>query len=285
MKMEDRAPARAEDDLLAHQARKWIKDIVITVPDDKGGFIRGANGTGVLLKVGEAYFLSTAKHIFDHAVGDIELVAEEGRSPIRLPLEVMHTHNTLDLAIIELSPSQASSESFAGRDNIVDNWDASSERPLLVSGYPDATHFQDRPDRMVSVPTHTMMTLVPPSDWPSVQIYPALDKERDILIERTEETYNEFYGPGGDYSSVEGRLCSAVKPGGLSGGAVSIPDFASKGDAGIKVPNLQLVGIEVAFRKKEGVLRALRIGLVLDLIEERCPHLAPELNEIRARRF
>ena len=248
------------------------------------GKLDGASA--VKLKVGGRYFLATAGHFLKD--GQVpQIVRRRGEEPIATFANIWWNCRGADVGVLELFPADSRNlGDFLGKDCLLPRFRRRGKVGVLVSGFPCAYYLKEGPSTFWSVGKTFIGQLLPTStwsrQWPDSDIGPP-NKKKDMLVQYPKETGGQILDRHLNRHSAEGMVQANVHPKGLSGAGIWAPLFVLTRRSQVRFPHAQLIGIQVAFHDRLGILRAGKIGLWLDLIGQKCPELRVSIRRIKAR--
>lgn len=231
-------------------------------------------GSGVLIKLGNSYFIATAAHVIkqNHS---ITLVPEYGKSPIQ-HFKSFGICEDNDIGFIEIYSEdiyKLSEQIFTALNRISFKMDLSSEFGVFVIGYPSECHTHRNLSHVSEHIFHanTFETVIIPShNWPSFD---------DIILEKPMNMNTDLYM---DYDPINGIVVldtvgsnmhttnlpnlSPPNPEGMSGGGIWSCSCKILKNSGIFSPESYLLGIETSYCKSKNWMRGTRISTWCDLI-------------------
>jgi len=252
---------------LFEQARR-VTYRLIDRTDATGG------GTAVAVKNARRFFLATARHVIDND-HRIKVLVRDSVIDTTSEFTNRVLHDEADVALLELEPSVAQHLEFTPETRIQPVLDMEAELPVIVLGYPgqfirsgESLPLNDNTDFQVQGfnPFTCRSVTLPCSDWPGDDIDSPLVPERDLLVDFRPEPQLRRLGPrniGMEAPAING---SPPHPHGLSGGGIWLAKVKVSEESGLQIPNAQLIGLQIGYRKLSGLLRGVRIGVWLDIL-------------------
>lgn len=253
---------------------------VALVQPDKNGFPR-PRGSAVLLRIGEALFLLTASHVFDHADTHVGLAAIADEQFIPLPRSRWRTRPTArtgqqdpaDLAIVPLGSTGVTSwptkRFLSVRDVLIPTLaqENAADSGYLAIGFPDSKQPKRATDGSYATFAHHF-----------------LSHKEDIGPSRGLALVPELHlAIGYDVRgfTTEPGVSQMPKPTGMSGGGLwLIPDATHS-----RSPVSHLVAILTEYHKRERIIVSTRMWSPLLALREFDPPswqvVAKELPELR----
>ncbi|HDY64797.1 MAG TPA: serine protease [Phycisphaerae bacterium] len=233
-------------------------------------------GSGVLIKLGQKYFIATAAHVIPEK-HSIEIVPVPGKSPIhRFQLRGACEKN--DVGFLELLPGDENNlrdEAFTECACMASTIDLTSEYDVLVVGYPVDYHFETQSQETICDASTFRTIIIPQKKWPKLtEIDPErpINKNTDIFLDY--DPLNGVIGFPTNESSldlVHHPDSTPPKPEGMSGGGIWSYSGKTLKNSGIWSPGSYLLGIETSFFSKKKLMRGVRISAWCDLIRSHYP--------------
>jgi hypothetical protein len=256
-------------------------------PGDAPNSVKIDGASAVKLKIGGRYFLATAGHVLKD--GQVpRIVRGRGEEPIATFANIWWNCRGVDVGVLELFPADSRNlGNFLGKDCLLPRFRRRGKVGVLVSGFPCAYYLKEGPSTFWSVGKTFIGQLLPTSTWSRQWSYSDAgppNKKKDMLVQYPKETGGQLLVDRHlNRHSAEGMVQANVHPKGLSGAGIWAPLFGLTRRSQVRFPHAQLIGIQVAFHERLGILRAGKIGLWLDLIAQKCPELRAAIGDIKAR--
>lgn len=234
--------------------------------------------SGVLVRVGDEYFILTASHELK-AIVEANICLYVGQDtteciPVPIPDSRFHTteENSRDIAVIKLSSSTASklltsSEPIALREIAF----AENRRPgfFVVCGYPMAW-MTILPDRVDSLPLAFLGRFFQ-RDPPPTDTF-EYDDKLHILIEFTRNAIRS-----GDFQKCLLPSTDGIK--GISGcGVWRVADYSPESLKSWNPKSLQLIGIQHRYWQQQGCIAATWMKFVMERMVAEYPELVPAMR-------
>lgn len=236
-------------------------------------------GSCFLFERDDTKFLVTAAHIIDdnevttlYVAGESALVAIVGHSRVSIAPNEWRSLDKVDVAIVKLAEdvlSQLGGVRFIRESECILHELSGKARHNCVLGYPNAIN--KRYDAVGS------KVELGPYQYTSVFIF---DPKRKVQTETFAEAHYLIDCDPKWAKDPEGMRIRAIEPKGISGGGVFLL-------VGLATPEAQydswkcsskLVGMVIEFRRAFKVLVALRISVIVQIIESSVWHDLPELK-------
>jgi hypothetical protein len=266
--------------------RHLFERTVMIVDTNDFGFDRNEEWktfSGTLVEIGDRLFVATVSHSLDNleSPSRFRLMTIDGRNHSASSDVVLQTAgrdgDRPDVGFLELDPTlfqSFSTSSAIGLPRISTLPPDGQLASLMGTPYTTVNFSQNEIQEWGISATVSGFTTaaIETSEWPNINLRTPFDAEFDLLI--------NYPDSSPDIRDEQGAQTQLENPHGVSGGGLWIHGHVDpNADTSIWTPdNCKLVGIQASWIPSRGFVRLTRISHWLDLVREKCPELAEQID-------